>query len=304
VLKKRFVCVAVNGTLLVRDTNGAEGKYFRTVCGNRGAENTFIVATAGGKRLERGLEDWERLPGAERAPGAVKVEDADDLLSKRLEPPPGCLVVKTYIRGLERTPEGRLQYEKLLRNDGKLEAEAARDHLWIKEAEWKALVPEQPKVGANVPIPAALADRIVRYHLIVVPDCVGGGWPRDGVRESRFTLTVAEVTPQRLRLKLEGRVLIACPAGVAVEKSTDGYDGNLLGDLEYDREKNTFTRFDAVAFGKGWESNENRPRINVEGRRLVGVAFELAVPGTPEWALVTSPYYLTRDGEGYFGRGK
>jgi hypothetical protein len=304
-IRTECVPVAVNGHLLDLDKDGAEGRFFRK-CWPRGTENAAFMATASGKRLEHWWADWKALPESERLPGAVQVEKADLVSSTALTPSPDGLIAKVYIRGFLRGPRGDLAGENLMYlGDGRFESEPGRDHLWLTRTEWQSLVPDQPRVGDTFPVPAAVADRIIRQHLIVVPDCVTGAWSPSGVRSQRMTLTVEQASPATIRLRLEGAVLLAQPAEAEVAQTTDGYDASLRGILEYDVRKKRFTRFDIVAFGKGWESNSNRPRWNREGRRWVGIAFELADPDQPAaQGLLTAPYMLSREGNDYFGKGE
>ena len=98
--------------------------------------------------------------------------------------------------------------------------------------------------------------------------------------------------------------MIAAPPAAEVGRSTDGYDARFAGFLTYDRKKRAFSRFDLVAFGQGWESNGNRPRLNKEGRRWVGVAFEMVDPDKPGLPPLAPPYFLFRPGNDYFGKRK
>jgi hypothetical protein len=305
-IRDQVVPVVVDGRWVSRFKDSAEGRFFWQCWGNRGTENTFFAATAGGKPLPRGLEDWKRLPDAERAPGAVRVEELP--ADKRVgpQPPPGGLIARVTIRALVRDDVGRFSYERLAPlGEGRIESEPTRDHLWLTKLEWQSMVPDSPKKGDEYALPDLIADRLVRYHLMVVPDCVTGFWTREAVRFRHILLRVEHADAEQIRLRLEGSVLIAAPVGVDVKESRDGYDARLAGFLTYDRTNKRFTRFDVIALGSSWESNENRPRINPTGRRWVGVAFELADPavGGGE-APLTYPYFLLRDGNDYFGTSR
>src|SRR5437588_73498 len=69
---------------------------------------------------------------------------------------------------------------------------AARDHLWLTEEEWKALVPEKPRKGDKVPLPPAVAERVLRFHLVDNTRGEPPSWRRDQVRSQELTLTVEE----------------------------------------------------------------------------------------------------------------
>src|SRR5438477_498466 len=51
-------------------------------------------------------------------------------------------------------------------------------------------------------------------------------------------------------LRLEGGAVIA--TDLEVHKAKHGYEGALLGYLNYDRQKKVFTRFDLLALGENW----------------------------------------------------
>lgn len=286
---------------MIRDKDGPEGKFFFQ-CWGKGVENVVFMATASGRRLERGMADWVRLPDSERKPGAVKVDKITQSALPKLQMPPGGLVARGYIRGFLRTGDGHFDFERLLSvGGGRYESEPTRDHLWLTRDEWQALVPTAPLLTQTQPVPEAVADRITRYHLMVVPDCVTGFWPRDAVRTRTMSLHVEQSDDATIQMKLEGKVLLAYPANATIEASKDGFDARLIGRLTYDRIKKVFTTFNVVAFGSAWESNENRPRVNKEGRRWVGIAFELADPERPGLPPLTAPYFLLRNGNDYFG---
>ena len=43
--------------------------------------------------------------------------------------------------------------------------DAFRDSLWMTEAEWKSLVPENPKKGDSFPVARSIRDRIFQFSL-------------------------------------------------------------------------------------------------------------------------------------------
>ena len=156
--------------------------------------------------IRQGLRDWQRLPEARRRPGAVQVDDPATLDNRFARtPPPGGLIVTVYTRILERD-QGAWRKGTCPTRGGD---QAARDHLWLTEAEWKALVPADPHPGDRSPLPAPVAERILRFHLTDNTRGEPPMWRRDDIRRQRLTLTVEEATPGAVRLRLEGSALLA-----------------------------------------------------------------------------------------------
>jgi hypothetical protein len=299
--RDEFVAV-VGDDWYQRRRNDPEGKFFRQVTdqagrGSGGADGgstrqAIYCLTASGKllywknagqlpeemrkALRWGLEAWKKLPDSERKPGAIRVEDIK--LDPRFTrtPPPGGLIVNTYTRALERDAKGALRPAESKVNG--VNREPQRDHLWLTEAEWKALIPASPTKGETVPVPAAVERRIFQFHLVDSKLGEPVAWTRDQIRSGRLTLTVTEVTATHIGLRLDGSALLATNADV--KKAERGYDVRLLGRLRYDVGKQRLDRFDIVALGDCWGKNpiygQGRP-----SRAPLGVAFELARGDAP-----------------------
>ena|GEM_PF-1714938 len=279
------------------DPEKAEGRFLLRCLEDEPHQNGFVIATPGGKRLvccsaavEDGLEKWEALGEAERRPGAVRVEELPEGFDpEHLEPPPGAIVLETYVRGIERDPDGGLRRERSP-GDRDLEdtverEEPGRDHVWILEPEWRSLLPPRPVKGDTWLVPAAVAERIARFHVIPTTAQVGGitpPWRPDEVRESELSLTVEDATSERVRLRIDGAALLARGAA-DLSGSRFGFAARLLGYIEADLRKDAIDRFDLVALGE--------TRGARSWRTLSGVAFELARPGSPGGGRSIAPYY-------------
>jgi hypothetical protein len=276
-----------------RRRQDAEGEFFRGVADQgprKGAGGStrqgIYVFTAGGKLLayrnhqdpavmrgvlKQALHDWRKLPEGQGKAGAVEVADAGKVdAAYARTPPPGALVVNVYTRILDRTAGGAFCHGicKFAGGD-----RAARDHLWLTEAEWKALIPASPREGETVSVPRAVAYRIARFHLCDNTRGEPPAWGRAEVRSLKLTLTVADVNDAAVTLRLDGSVLLATAADAA--KSGRGFDARLLGWLRYDRKKQIIDRLDAVVLGEHW--GESRlTRGARPGRTPLGVAFELS----------------------------
>ena len=300
-----------------RRRQDAEGKFFREVSdqgphgGQTGTRQGIYLLTAGGKLLgyknagqnadvmrkvlRDGLAKWAKLPEALRKPGAVVVGDPGKLDGGYTrKPPPGGLIVNVHARALERQSAGGVADAVCKVGDGD---EASRDHLWLTEAEWRSLVPTDARVGDKRPVPAPIARRILRFHLI---DNLRGEpplWSAEEVRASEMTLAVQEQTPGQVLLRMEGKALLATAADVA--RAERGYDAALLGYVRYDRAADRIDRFDVVALGEHWGQGRYTQGAR-PGRQPLGIAFELtrgdkpgdAVP--PQGAREEREYFRAR----------
>lgn len=279
-----------------------------------------FCVTAGGKVLESGgmgfdlrgaLAKWKALPESERAPGAVQVGKLVQIDAPRSGPlaPPGGLILKVYTRAFMRDGEGRLRIltgkdlcydeegkdteetRKQRSSQGDTISQAHPDHLWLTEAEWKSLMPATPRIGDKFPMPAAIAERILRFHLNPLriygrfgPDAL----ERKEVRAGELNLTVEAAGPEQVRLRLDGFARLGQdpPAAVAQGRIASltlwGYEPRVLGYLEYDPRRRAFTRFDAVAlgdhFGRFGSSTVSASRV---GLQPLGISFELVQGDRP-----------------------
>lgn len=157
-------------------------------------------------------------------------------------------------------------------------AEPNRDFLWLTEAEWRSLVPDDPKMGDVVPVPIAVRNRIFRFHLANNAAGLAGIWERGQLRSGDLKLTVQEVTPDAIRLRLDGDALLADKADL--KEASRAYAPRLSGRLQYDPKKKVFTRFDIVAVGDYDSRGKDGGKV-VHRRYPFGVCFELATGDSP-----------------------
>lgn len=299
-----------------RRRDDAEGKFFRDVAnqgprkGEGGATRQGIYCfTADGKllayknagqnpeamrdTLRQGLREWKKLPEDRRKPGAVTVEEVEKKDSRYTRTPPaGGLIVTVYTRILDREKDGYCKGTcKTLGGD-----KAARDHLWLTEAEWKSLLPANPKKGDKAALPEKIGERILRFHLIDNTRGEPPMWRKEDIRSHEITLVVDEATETRLSLRVEGSALLATSGDT--DKADRGFDVRLLGYIGYDRVKKTIDRFDVAAVGDHW-GDGTFTRGSRPGRQPLGVAFELA-SGKAATDLV--PPQAAREIDNYMGR--
>jgi hypothetical protein len=297
-----------------------------------GAGGSRWCVSAGGKVLGhdplQALRLFQTLPEAERAPGAVRVEDQEEIDSKRTapSPPPAGLILKVYYRAFMRDGTDGLRYvtardlwhdatgaktEALpgLPLDRAVTPQAQPDHMWLSEAEWKSLMPAAPRRGESFPVPAAIAGRFFRWHLNPL-QVYGESTPlaRPAIRAGELKLTVTTVRPNLVRLWLDGFARLGKEATAEVRDGSKacvdqrwGYEPRVLGVLEYDPHTRKFTRFDILALGDhfgrlGICDSAARP-----GCQPLGISFELVAGDRPADCVPPGRTPLARS---YFDSGR
>jgi hypothetical protein len=323
-IQEQFVAVAVSGHVAM-GRKDAEGEFLRNT-GIRlaGAGGNIECLTASGLRLGtfyaaggvehnqrdlRGiLEKWQALPESERQPGAVKVGDAGPVAANidQIAPPPGGLILRTYHRILTREADGTVRKARAsdyphLASRGPTDTwlthygerwEAQPDFMWIKEAEWKAIVRPNPVQGDRYPLLEAVADRMTRAHLIMgmaYGEC--GICDKRSVRARSLMLTVTDVSDDVVHLRLEGAAALGADYATSEAKdrkgspkgdSVQGFEPRVLGYLTWSRRRNAFTRFDVIALGDAYGTPGGDHHFNYRaGRYPIGISLELAAGTTP-----------------------
>jgi hypothetical protein len=309
-VRDKFIAVTID----LNSMHGAQQKFLQSCypSGTVGTANCLLMATAAGKHLARmkpqvGLAEWSKLPALERKPGAVHVKPLrgkDAQVHRLYQRPPGMLIAKVYTRPVKRNAKG--EWSIGTRGSAKADPRTmlGLDHLWLTEAEWKSLLPAHPRVGDKLPVPSPLVDRLVRFHITLeIQGCTLGHRAED-IRSCQMTLTVEKVSSAGVRLRLDGSVLLASPAGKGGEVNKNigyGFDGKYLGYLNYNATKKAIDRFDIVALGDSWTDGRCfhgcRP-----GRHTTGIAFEL--PHADVTAPLLPPACLSRNEDSYFGKRK
>jgi hypothetical protein len=291
-VNENFVAVA-GDDWYQRRRRDAEGEFFRKVA-DQGPHKGFggstrqgiYVLTASGRLLgfnnrqdaasvyallRRGYFSWRRQPPEDRQPGAVTIADPDRVDGNyHRQAPPGGLVLNVYTRVLDRTPSGELCPGSCEFPGGH---RSARDHLWLTEADWKALIPAEPRQGDVLPVPDRVARRIARFHLVDNTRGEPAFWERRQVHAAALKLTVEEAGAKLVRLRIDGSFLLANAADPLRAKR--GFDARLLGYIRYDVAKQTISHFDLLAVGNHWGEGPYTPMAR-PGRAPLGIAFELS----------------------------
>jgi hypothetical protein len=316
-IKTHFVAVSVQ-TQIVRNRKDAERDFLRNTLGPDffPTSNGYMQCiSASGRKLgevgspyggdpKRALELFNQLPESERKPGAVKVPELEPDLAVALPAPPvNGLVLKCFGRFLTRDNGGSLRLANardfpLMANfkpDQLIEAayvfEAHTDFVWLTEAEWKSLNPENPKKGETLAVPTQITRRICRFHLIPERIYSGfGGWGPKGIRSADLTLTVDDASASAVRLRLGGNIQLGSVFDAAKATTPNGplsigYEPRIDGIVEYDLVKKVITRFEMVALGDVWgrmgDANDQSVSVERPGRHPLGFVFELVSADVP-----------------------
>jgi hypothetical protein len=200
------------------------------------------------------------------------------------QPPSGGLILNVYSRIPPETPGGQWTLNRA----------TGRDHMWLTREEWHSLLPAGWQTGARSSVPRAVAERLIRFHLV---DNVRGEppfWSREEIRQAELTLVVEDATAGRLRL--EGTARMQAPANNwGAER---GYDARLQGTLSYDRAADRFTQLDLLSWGEAW--GEGRYTGGApQGRFPLVIALSLAGSAPAD----RIPPQGSRDLAAYFGTG-
>ena len=312
-INDNFIAVAADDWYQRRREDD-EGVFFRKVAdqgprkGAGGSTRQGIYAfTASGKLLgyrnnqdadvmrsfvRDTLKQWDKLPAAERAKGAIEVGDATKIDANYARTPPkGGLILNVYTRILDRTDDffchGACKFPGGQR--------AAHDRLWLTADELQALMPKDAKPGQEIAISAAVTYRLARFHLIDNTRGEPPMWTKQQMRSATLKLTVESASTSEVRLKLTGAILLSTDADVKTAQR--GYDVSLIGDIRYDPATRKLTRFDAIAVGDHWGAGPYTGGAR-PGRAPLGVALELA---NPERAADLVAPQAARENSAYFG---
>ena len=286
IVKEHFIPVSFEIAYINRRPD-AEGRFLREKI-RIPSFNGWMAVTPNGKILnnepyldlvlQRGLENWRKLPEEERRPG-LALDDLGPIdPAYDLAPPPGGLVLSVAIRSLVRDSKGELHapVKVDLENAGAppIAAQAQRDHLWLTAAEAASLVPAAPSKGQKVAAPEFLRDRIFRYYLKDSSTCIPGtAAAKYGVYGGTLDFEVLEVGA-RVRLAIRGTA------------RGGGPEFQLAGVLDYSSADRAISRFDLVAFSE-------TAHVEKKSRECfpLGISFELCRGERPMDRV--PPYFFT-----------
>ncbi len=288
-----FHKVAVQGPRKDRDGT-RQGIYVFTADGELlGFKNAGQDAAVMKQVFADALAKFKKLPAARTKPGAVTVPPhgkLDPNYTRQL--PAGALVLRANARILDRKGDAFAKGTCEFTGGDR----ASRDFVWLTKDEVQALAPAKVEVGFRYPVPAAVAERIARFHLADNTRGEPAFWKKDQVRKNDMTLTVVKADAESVDLRLDGAATMASDADLA--KADRGYEVKLRGQLRWDTGRKTFTGFDVAGVGDHWGRSTFTPGDR-PGRSLLGVAFGLADTDRPSERI--APQGL-RDRNPYWGK--
>jgi hypothetical protein len=250
-------------------TNTRQGLYAATA----GGQLLVSVNSTSAGRVQRLLSDakriWSKTTAKERSPKLAEPGEPDRYFTRK--PPVDGLALRSTVRDLPR-PKG----QKVDLSPSNL------DHVWIDRDDMLSLIPSELVVGKSANFPDKIAQRIARYHLL---DSVRGEaepFAEEYIQQADIKLIVAKVDDGRIKFKVAGRCRANRPpnknrnpyTGKTIPTKT-GYDLQLYGIAEFDRQKEQFVRFDLLAAGDRWGGTMYNFRDNDLGKSPIGFAFEL-----------------------------
>lgn len=267
-----------------------------------------------GPALKEVLAAYAKLPEEQRRPKAV-----DGEVRPQQAPPPGGLVLTIYDRLLARGKDGQYRHPQGDDHGGcRTEApHGQRSSLWLREEECKALMPDRPRKGQTLDVPTKLFKRIALYGL--VPQSlwvVEESWRPNSVREGKMQLTVEDVSPKAVRLRVHGRALLTGPGVLHewpnrkfIKNLENRYDARLEGVIEYDPTRKKITRWDMAALGdysgrwfggqKGWkEATAKEPMPMAFAFEVDATAYDL--PAERRRPRSFTHAYLFREREPFY----
>lgn len=234
--------------------------------------------------LQEVLDAYAKLPEAERRPQSVEGD-----IKPQSPPPTGGLVLTVYDRPLGRSDAGAYRHPE--GNDcGGLRTHAPhgqRSSLWLTKEECDSLIPAKLEKGLSQKVDAKLAKRIWLYGLM--PQTlwvVEESWKPDSVRSGDLEVTVEEVSPQQVRLRVHGAVLLTAPGVLHtwpdrkfIKNLENRYDARLEGTIEYDRASGKIIRWDMAVLGdysgRWFAGNNGWKEATAEAPMPLGFAFEI-----------------------------
>jgi hypothetical protein len=233
------------------------------------------------------------LPGAVAVPPLPAGEQDQQFVRT---PPAGGLIVKVHTRVLERNEDGSFRpCGETTRGFA-----AATDHLWIAEREWRELIPADARPGESHPVPSAVTERILRFHLVDNTRGEPPMWERQEIRSGALTATVEESNAQKMRLRLDGTAMLATAS--RPEDAGRGYDARLRGHVEFDRVANRIVQFELLALGDHWGEGPYTRRAR-PGSTPLAVLFQLTSGEHPTDRIPPQGIRNRQDYWGPAGRG-
>ncbi len=260
-------------------TNTRQGIYAIAPSGELLASVNTRRAKDVARMLEKALAAWNELPEERRLlpedPSAARA--AIQRNEQRF--PEGGSVLRVTVRDLPRESAAR----------GWRGEAWNEDWAWLKREDVHALCTpadgSKAVVGASWTVPAALARRIARAHLVDFVRGQTGPFRDEEIEHAELRATVEGVTPGALRLRLEGRSRASAKGKWSVTgyadgaaEATRGYDAHWLGHATFDTDSGTLGDLELVVRGMRWGGTQYNSREDDLEPAAMAFVFQLAHP--------------------------
>ncbi|GBD36583.1 hypothetical protein HRbin36_01708 [bacterium HR36] len=190
--------------------------------------------------------------------------------------PPGATIIKIYLRQLARDEHGKLRHttnedytEKTPLSTRKLCGQPFEDYMWILSEEWRSWIPQEPKLGQELPAPESVKLRLLRYHLnprvgFTEGPCFSRATAHDGALVGR----VVKISSQSVELEVKGWAKLRLGDDLTFEP-------HLIGRLIFDRQQQRPSDFTLVALGDVCGHIQHGGYGYRPGKQPLGIACEL-----------------------------
>lgn len=267
-----FIAMANQGPR--KGENGAtrQGIYCLTADGELlEFKNAGQSVEATKNQLQAALRKFQALPDSRRLPGKVTVPDHGPVDRRYVRvPPEGTTLIRVHARILNAAKDGVEKGSCDFTGGDR----ASRDMLWLLESERTAIANAGRTVGHSFAVPASLAMRIARFHLIDNTRGEPDLWMRKDIQKNEMTLTVETMTDRTVTYRWDGRFLIANDPNS--DRATRGLEGTVFGRLSLDRKTGTVTSLDLAVRGDSWGCSTFTQKGVRPGKSLLGIAFQLS----------------------------
>lgn len=247
------------------------------------------------------LEEFRALPEEERKP-KIEIPESVAPPKRPLPPPPANgLILKGFCTYVKPDESGKIVRAKewyYRQNPDRWPVETQCDRLWLTEAEWKSLVPADPKKGDRADVAGPVQRR---FFQTIGIDYMEGSVNALPARESSMTLTVEDVTAETITMRLDGAAKLGKTSDEKAlkEKNSRGSELRVLGYVRYDRSKKAITRFDVAGLARAWGNKMEYVSREVKLDAypwMYGIAVELVETRRP--IDVIPPYNMLHYGSG------
>ncbi len=251
------------------------------------------------KELSPILKEFHKLTEAKRKPQLPDPATAKPPRRPLPKLPKGGMAIEGFCTYLDTDNQNsirraqRFYYEK---NPDRWEVETQSDTLWLKESEWKSLLPQELSPGRKHTVSQVIQNR---FYSTIGIDYMEGSVNSLPVRKSTMHLTVKKVTSSKIQLELAGYAYLGKEFDITQKNQarSRGSELRIEGKLEFDSKKQKFTRFDIVGVGSAWGNKMNYTNREVLIRPypwLYGIACKLITGDSPKDKL--PPYNLIHYG--------